>query len=60
MNRKIVGKTGVNVGADIGTEKETLVEENALIPFLTIGSGAFCMKMMEMQVTDIPGIGPAA
>ena len=60
MYGKIIGKTCIHIGADIGTKEKALIEENALIPLLAIWSGAFGMEMMEMEVADISRIGSAA
>ena len=60
MDREVVSPAGINVGADIRPEEETLVEENARIAFLAIGSGTFGVEMMEVKVLDFTGVSPAA
>ena len=60
MDRQVVCITGIDIGPDVGTHEKALLEENTLIPGLRVWRGTFRMEVVEMQVTYIPGIGPAA
>ena len=60
MDRKIVGPAGVDVGPYIGTHEKALVEENADIALLAVGSRSFGVEMVEMEILNFTGIGPPA
>ena len=52
MDGNVVGIAAVHVLSDIGSNEETLVEENSFVGGIGIDGGAFSMEMMEMQVLE--------
>jgi hypothetical protein len=60
VDREVVGIAGIDIGAYVGTDKEALVKEYPFVLRLAVGSGAFGVEVMEMEVPDFAGIGTAA
>ena len=60
MNRQIISVSGVRVGTDVGTDEETLIEEDSLIFWLCIWCRAFRVEMVKMEIAYLAGIGSAA
>ena len=60
MDRQIIGPAALYILSHVGPQEEALVEKDARIALLAVGSGTFGMEMMEMEVAHISGIRPAA
>ena len=60
VDRQVVGIAGIDVGPDIGTDEEALLEEDPLVPRLGVRGRSFRVEMMEVQVAYVPGVGTAA
>ena len=59
MHRQVICVTGIHIRPHICTDEEALIEKNALVAFLTVWRRTFGVEVMEMEVADISGIGPA-
>ena len=60
VDRQIVCPAALHVLPHVGTEEETLVEEDARVTLLAVGSGTFGVEVMEMQVAHVACISPPA
>ena len=60
MHRKVIRIACIDILPYIRADKETLVEEDALIPLFAIWCGSFSVEMMEVQVLYIACVGSAA
>ena len=58
MHWDIVGIALIDAGANIGPDKKALVKKDTLPLRISIGSRAFRMEMMKVQIGDIAGLGP--
>ena len=60
MHGKVIRIACIYILPYIRSDKETLVEEDTLIPLLAVWCGSFSVEMMEAQVLYIACVGSAA
>ncbi len=60
MHREIVGITGIDILADIRTDEESLVKEYSFIRRIAVRSWSLGVEVVEMEISDVSGISPAA
>ena len=60
MDREIVSIARVNVCSYIRTDEEALIKEDSCVLGIRIWGRSFSMEMMEMEVSDVTCVCPAA